>query len=80
MSGLVVHRGFLALPAMVADSVLTHALTGWYPLLGPFRRAVLRSAGENARARDAVKALRGDVGGVDAGSRNAAECQHLPAG
>ncbi len=71
--GVFVHRGFLALPAMVAGSLLTHALTGWYPLLGLFRRLGVRSAREIARERYAVKALRGDFGVVNAGSQSAVE-------
>lgn len=73
MLGVFVHRGFLALPAMVASSVLAHALTGWYPLLGLFRRLGVRSPGEIARERYAVKALRGDFGVVNAGSESAVE-------
>lgn len=71
--GASVHRGFFALPAMVAGSVLMHALTGWHPLLGLFRRLGVRSAGEIARERYALKALRGDFGVVNAGSETAVE-------
>jgi len=71
--GVFVHRGFLALPAMVAGSVLLHAVTGWHPLLGLFRRLGVRSAGEIARERYALKALRGDFGVVNAGSESAVE-------
>jgi hypothetical protein len=71
--GVFVHRGFLAIPGIVAGAVLVHALTGWYPLLGLFRRLGVRSAGEIARERYALKALRGDFGVVNAGSETAVE-------
>jgi len=63
---------FLALPAFVAAAVLTHALTGRYPLMPIFRRLGLRTAKEIARERYALKALRGDFAGMARSSEAAA--------
>ncbi|WP_201748292.1 hypothetical protein [Aquabacterium fontiphilum] len=58
--GLALDRRLLAVPALVAAAMLTHALTGRYPLMPLFRRLGVRTASEVARERHAVKALRGD--------------------
>jgi hypothetical protein len=63
--GAFVNRSLLAMPALVAASVLTYALTGRYPLLPLFRRLGLRTAREIARERYALKALRGDFHAMD---------------
>jgi hypothetical protein len=58
--GLTVRRELLAIPMIVGGAVLLYALTGRYPLLPLFRRLGVRTAGEIARERYALKALRGD--------------------
>ena len=58
--GTSVRREFLALPLLAAGGVLLYALSGRYPLLPLFRRVGVRTAGEIAKERYAVKALRGD--------------------
>jgi hypothetical protein len=63
--GAFVNRSLLAMPALVAASVLTYALTGRYPLLPLFRRLGVRTAREIARERYALKALRGDFHAMD---------------
>ncbi|MGZ8995123.1 MAG: YgaP family membrane protein [Rhodospirillales bacterium] len=55
-----VDRKWLALPAAVGGFLLQHALQGWCPPLELFRRLGVRTAGEIARERYALKALRGD--------------------
>ena len=62
--GALVRKQFLALPAIVAASVLVHATTGRYPLMPLFRRLGLRTSKEIARERYALKALRGDFAGM----------------
>lgn len=58
--GLLWDRRLLVVPAVVAAGMLTHALTGRYPLMPLFRRLGVRTAAEIARERHALKALRGD--------------------
>jgi len=57
---LTVDRRWLALPIGVAAFLLQHAVQGWCPPVPVFRRFGLRTAGEIARERYALKALRGD--------------------
>lgn len=64
--GAFVNRKWLALPALVAASVLLHAQSGRYPLMPLFRRLGVRTAREIARERYALKALRGDFQDMDA--------------
>jgi hypothetical protein len=64
--GLLARPAFLAIPAAVGAAVLTHAVSGWYPLLPLFRRLGVRSAREIERERYALKALRGDFQGMNA--------------
>jgi hypothetical protein len=59
-------RRHTALPLFVGGAVLTHALTGRYPLLPLLRRAGVRSAREIGRERYALKALRGDFANLEA--------------
>lgn len=66
---------FLAAPAVVGAAVFLHATVGWYPLLPLFRRMGLRTSREIARERYALKALRGDFHGMEAG-RRAATASH----
>lgn len=65
--GALVRPAFLAAPAVVGAAVFLHATVGWYPLLPLFRRMGLRTSGEIARERYALKALRGDFHGMAAG-------------
>ena len=58
--GVLVRPAFLAIPTAVGAAVLTHAVSGWYPLLPVFRRLGIRTAREIERERYALKALRGD--------------------
>jgi hypothetical protein len=70
--GAFVSARLLALPAFVAAALLTHALTGRYPLMPLFRRMGIRTAREIARERYALKALRGDFAGMGTDSHAAA--------
>lgn len=63
--GVLVRPGLLLMPAVVATSLLAHALTGRYPLMPLFRRRGVRTAREIARERYALKALRGDFALAD---------------
>lgn len=65
--GAFLHKRLLALPAIVAGSVLMQAATGRYPLMPLFRRLGLRTSREIARERYALKALRGDFAGMETG-------------
>jgi hypothetical protein len=68
--GTFVRPQLLALPALVAAGVLTHALTGHYPLMPLFRRLRLRTSREIARERYALKALRGDFANMGGGENS----------
>lgn len=61
---VTVDRRWLFLPAGVATFLMQHALQGWCPPLELFRRLGVRTAGEIARERYALKALRGDFATV----------------
>ncbi|MEX0702885.1 MAG: YgaP-like transmembrane domain [Planctomycetales bacterium] len=72
--GATVSRKFFLLPGVVAGFLLQHALQGWCPPVPLFRRLGVRTAGEIARERYALKALRGDfqrVGGTPTGDGQA---------
>lgn len=58
--GALVRREFFGIPLVVGGAVFLYATTGRYPLLPLFRRLGVRTAGEIARERYALKALRGD--------------------
>lgn len=58
--GAFVNRGWLLLPAMVTAFLFQHALQGWCPPVPVLRRLGVRTAGEIAAERYALKALRGD--------------------
>jgi len=68
---------FLALPAVVAASVLVHARTGHYPWMPVFRRLGVRTSKEIARERYALKALRGDFA-MDAAARPDSDRRDAP--
>ncbi|MBV9252485.1 MAG: DUF2892 domain-containing protein [Acetobacteraceae bacterium] len=63
--GLLRHRGFLALPLLVAGFLLQHAIQGWCPPVPFFRRRGVRTAAEIACERAALKSLRGDFAAVE---------------
>lgn len=58
--GLTVDRRWLALPAVVGSFLLQHAVQGWCPPLGLFRRLGVRTQREIDEERFALKVLRGD--------------------
>jgi len=58
--GMAMDRRFLWLPVGVAAFLLQHAVQGWCPPVSVFRRLGVRTAGEIAQERYALKALRGD--------------------
>lgn len=57
-------RRWLWLPVAAGAFLLQHAVQGWCPSLSIFRRAGLRTSGEVARERYALKAMRGDFAGL----------------
>lgn len=73
LSGLllaVLHdRRWLVLPSVVMSFLLQHALQGWCPPVPLFRRLGVRTRREIERERYALKAMRGDFGGVLPSSR-----------
>lgn len=58
--GALVDRRFLILPALVGGFLLQHAVQGWCPPVGLFRRFGVRTASEIDHERYALKVLRGD--------------------
>lgn len=58
--GATVDRRLLILPAVVAGFLLQHAVQGWCPPVGMFRRRGIRTRDEINQERYALKALRGD--------------------
>jgi hypothetical protein len=63
--GLTRSRAWFALPIMVQTFFLQHALQGWCPPIPVLRQLGVRTATEIDQERYALKALRGDVRGVD---------------
>ena len=63
--GLFGHRKFFILPCLVLPFLLQHATQGWCPPVPLFRSRGVRTRKEIDAERFAVKALRGDSGGVD---------------
>ncbi len=63
--GLFRHRGFLALPLVVAGFLLQHALQGSSGPVRFLRRRGVRTAIEIASERAALKSLRGDFAPVE---------------
>jgi hypothetical protein len=61
LAGIVVHRRFLVVPAVVLGFLLQHAIQGWCPPLPLFRRLGVRTRQEIDAERYALKALRGDL-------------------
>lgn len=77
-AGALVHRGFLAVPAVAAAALVLFATRGLYPWLPFFRRLGVRSAREIQRERYALKALRGDFDRLRAPAREAASAPAAP--
>jgi hypothetical protein len=61
-------RSWLLLSGLATAFLLQHALQGWCPPVGVLRRLGFRTAREIERERQALKALRGDFGQVNAGA------------
>jgi sirohydrochlorin ferrochelatase len=67
MLGALVARPWFLLTGIAAGFMAEHALKGWCPPVPLFRRLGFRTAREIAQERYALKALRGDFQGVEAG-------------
>jgi hypothetical protein len=59
--GIVAHRRFFLLPALVSGFLLQHALQGWCPPLPVLRRLGVRTAAEIEEERRALLAVRDDL-------------------
>lgn len=62
--GRFADRRWFALPALVAGFLLQHAVQGWCPPVGLFRRLGIRTAAEIETERYALKVIRGDFDGL----------------
>jgi hypothetical protein len=60
----VFNRKWIVLPAVVGGFLLQHAIQGWCPPMGLFRRLGVRTAQEIELERYALKAIRGDFKNV----------------
>jgi hypothetical protein len=60
VAGITRHRMWLLLPLAVQSFFLQHALQGWCPPIGLFRRLGFRTEHEIDEERYALKLLRGD--------------------
>ncbi|MBX6324285.1 MAG: DUF2892 domain-containing protein [Rhodospirillaceae bacterium] len=65
--GTFADRRWFALSAVAAAFLVQYAVQGWCPVLPLLRRLGVRTAGEIARERYALKALRGDFDALAAG-------------
>jgi hypothetical protein len=74
--GLTLDRRWLFLPLGVAAFLLQHAVQGWCPPVSVFRRLGVRTAGEIARERYALKALRGDFEDLSFAGNALAQARH----
>ncbi len=63
--GALVDRKWFALPAVVADFLLQHALQGWCPPVPVFRLFGVRTTSEIDEERVALRILRGDFRPTD---------------
>jgi hypothetical protein len=63
--GATVDRKWFLLPVFASAMLLLHNLHGAYPLLPLLRRLGLRTSQEIAQERYALKAIRGDFGGMN---------------
>ena len=64
------NRKWLVVSAAAAGFLLQHAVQGWCPPIGVFRRLGFRTAAEIAAERYALKALRGDFRDTPSGKHN----------
>jgi hypothetical protein len=62
--GRFANRTWFLLPAVVAGFLLQHAVQGWCPPVGLFRRLGVRTQREIDEERYALKVLRGDFASV----------------
>ncbi len=65
--GATVNRKWFIFPGVVAAFLLQHAIQGWCPPLPVIRRLGVRTAREIDLERYALKAARGDFGGISGG-------------
>lgn len=65
--GATVNRKWFLFPAVVTGFLLQHAIQGWCPPLAVIRRLGVRTAREIDYERYALKAARGDFGGIGGG-------------
>jgi hypothetical protein len=63
--GRLVNRRWYVLPTAVAAFLLQHAVQGWCPPVGLFRRLGVRTQREIDEERYALKLIRGDFDAVD---------------
>ena len=63
--GRLMNRRWYLLPAAVATFLLQHAVQGWCPPVGLFRRLGVRTQREIDEERYALKVLRGDFDAID---------------
>ena len=63
--GRLMNRRWYILPAVVATFLLQHAVQGWCPPVGLFRRVGVRTQREIDEERYALKLMRGDFSAVD---------------
>jgi hypothetical protein len=63
--GLFVNRKFFAIPCFVLPFLLQHAIQGWCPPVPMFRSRGVRTRKEIDTEKFAMKALRGDFGGLE---------------
>ena len=68
--GRLVSRRWYLLPAVVATFLLQHAVQGWCPPVGLFRRLGVRTQREIDEERYALKLIRGDFHVGDQQSQN----------
>jgi hypothetical protein len=66
--GTFANRKWYALSAVASAFLLQHALQGWCPPVPLFRRLGVRTQSEIEQELYALKVLRGDFAGVEAGS------------
>ena len=63
--GRLMNRRWYFPPTAVATFLLQHAVQGWCPPVGLFRRLGVRTEREIDEERYALKLMRSDFGGVD---------------
>jgi hypothetical protein len=63
--GRFVNKKFLVIPCLILPFLLQHALQGWCPPVPFLRRRGVRTRREIDTEKYALKALRGDFGGIE---------------